>query len=155
MMGHHFETKTPHAFQCWGIAPRPKHRQQIVHPSAGAPLRDQDTGHRPRHRQHIVHLRVGVPLRDQDTGNKTYISVLGHFEINKSYIFVLGHHFETMTGNKTYILVLGHFETKTPSTNRTSLCWAPLRDQDTCNKSYILVLGHHFETKTPATNHTS
>ena len=66
-----------------------------------------------------------------------------------------------------------HFETKTPATNRTCLCWgsssrsrqrqrivhlsarAPLLDQDTSNKSYISVLGHHFETKTPATNRTS
>ena len=122
MLGH-FETKTPSTNRtslCWGTTSRPRHRQQIAHLSAGAPLRDQDTG-------------------------------------NKSYILVLGH----------------HFETKTPATNRTSYFWgttsrprhrqrivhlsagAPLRDQDTGNKSYILVLGHQFETKTPATNRTS
>ena len=122
MLGH-FETKTPSTNRtslCWGTTSRPRHRHQIVHLSAGAPLRDQDTG-------------------------------------NKSYILVLGH----------------HFETKTPATNRTCLCWgttsrsrhrqrivhlsagAPLRDQDTGNKSYISVLGHHFETKTPATKRTS
>ena len=118
------------------------------------------TTSRPRHWQQNVHLRAGAPLRDQDTGNNSYILMLGH-----------------------------HFETKTPATNRTSQCWgttsrprhrqrivhlsagAPLRDQDTgnksyilvlglrdqdtSNKSYILVLGHHFETKTPASNRTS
>ena len=171
MLGHHFETKTPstnRTSSCWGTTSRPRHRQQIVHVCAGAPLRNQDTGNksyilvlsRPRHRQQIVHLSAGAPLRDQDTGNKSYVLVLGH-----------------------------HFETKTPATNRTSQCWdttsrprhrqqivhlragVPLRDQDTGNKSYILVLGHHFEdtgnktyilvlghrfeTNTPATNRTS
>ena len=145
MLGHHFETKTPatnRTSQCWGTTSRPRHRQQTVHLSARAPL--------PRHRQQIVHLSAGAPLRDKDTGNR-----------------------DQDTGNKSYILVRGHhFETKTPSTNRTSQCWgttsrprhqqqivhlcagAPLRDQDTGNKTYILVLGHHFETKTPSTNRT-
>ena len=164
----HFETKTPPTNRtslCWGTTSRPRHREQIVHLSAGAPLRDQDTGNksyilvlghhfetktpatnrtcwcwgttsRSRHRQRIVHLSAGAPLRDQETGNKSYISVLGH-----------------------------HFETKTPATNRTSSCGTPLQNQDTSNrsyifvrehhfqdtgnKSYISVLGHHFDTKTP------
>ena len=122
-------------------------------------------------------LDAGASLRDRDTGNKSYILVLRHhFETQTpatnqdtgkiSLIFVLGYHFE-------YILVMGHhFETKTPATNRASSCWGTtsrprhwqqnvhlsagaFRDQDTINKSYILVLGHHFETKTPATNRTS
>ena len=75
VLGHHCETKTPSTKRsslCWGLTSRPRHRQQIVHLSAGAPLRDQDT----------VHLSAGAPLRDQDTGNKVYILVLvHHFEI--------------------------------------------------------------------------
>ena len=112
-----------------------------------------------------------MPFRDQDTGNKPYI-------------LVLGHHFQD-TGNKSYTQCWGtssrqrhpkqiiHLSAGASSTTRTSLCWgttsrprhlkqivhlcagAPLRDQDTGNKSYILELGHHFETKTPATNRTS
>ena len=115
-----------------GTTARPRHRQQIIHLSAGAPLR--------RHQQQNVHPSAGA-LRDQED------------TINKSYIFVLGN----------------HSETKTPATNRTFYCWgttsrprhrqqivhlssgAPLRDQDTGNKSYMVVLGHHFETKTPGT----
>ena len=31
----------------------------------------------------------------------------------------------------------------------------PATDQDTGNKSYIFVLGHRCETKTPSTNRTS
>ena len=151
MLGYHFETKTPATNRTslsWGTASRPRHQQQIVHLSTGAPFR--------RYRQQNVHLSVGpplrdqhlcawAPLRDQDTGNKLSILVLGH-----------------------------HFETKTPATDQdTGKCWAttarprhhqqivhlwagaPLRDQDTGNKLYILVLGHHFETKTPATHRTS
>ena len=138
MLGHHFETKTPATNRTclfWGTTSRPRYRRQIVH-CWGATSR-------PRHRQQIVHLNAWAPLRDQDTGNKSYILVLGH-----------------------------HFETKTPATKRISQCWcttsrprhrqqivhlsawAPLRDQDTGNKSYMFVLGHHFETKTPATNRT-
>ena len=144
VLGHHFQDTGNKSYtQCWGTSSRQRHPKQIIH------------------------LNVGASLRDQDTGNK-------------SHILVLGHHFESKTlatdqdtGNISYIFVLGyHFETKTPATNRTSQCWgttsrprhrqqivhlsagAPLRDQDTGNKSFILVLGHHFETKTPATNRT-
>ena len=145
MLGH-FETKTPSTNRtslCWGTTSRPRHRQQIVHLNAGAPLRDQDTGNksyifvlgyhfktktpatnrisqcwgtssRKRHPKQIIHLNAGASLRDQDTGNKSYILVLGH-----------------------------HFETKTPAT-----------DQDSGNISYIFALGYHFETKTLATNRT-
>ena len=149
MLGHHFETKTPatnRASSCWGATSRPRHRQQNVHLSAGAPLRNKDIG-------------------------------------NKSYILVLGHHFETKTpatirtsqcgGTTSKTPATNRTSTKTPATNRTCQCWGttsrprhrrqivhlsagvPLRDQDTGNKSYILVLGHHFETKTPATNRAS
>ena len=149
VLGHHFE---------------PRNHQQIVHICAGAPLRNQESGNKvyifvlgttskpnhrqqivylttpiPRHRQQIVHLRAGAPIRGQDTGNKSWSLVLGH-----------------------------DFEIKTPAINRRSQCLgttsrprlrqqivhlsagAPL-DQDTGNKSYILMLGHQFETKTPAT----
>ena len=171
----HFETKTPTTNRtslCGGTTSRPRHRHQIVHFSAGAPLRDQDTGKKshilvlgttsiPRHRQEIVHFCAGAPLRDQDTGNLTPRQMISS-----------GH----------------HFETKTPATKRTSSCWgttskprhrqqivslrarAPLprhRQKNrtfqcwgttsrqrhrthTGNKSYISVLAHHFEAKTPA-----
>ena len=127
LLGHHFETKTPatnRTSSCWGTTSKPRHRRQIVHLRAGAPLprhRQQivsqcwGTTSRQRHRNQIIPLNAGALLRDQDTGNKSYILVLGH-----------------------------HFETKTPAT-----------DQDTGNKSYIFVLGHQIETKTPATNRTS
>ena len=72
------------------------------------------------------------------------------------YILVLGHHFETKTPatkrtsqcwgttSKTPAKKRSHFETKTPSHIVHICAGAPLRDQDTGNKFYILVLGHHF-----------
>ena len=155
MLGHHFETKTPSTNRtslCWGTTSRPRHRQQIVHLSAGAPLR--------RHQQQNVHLSDGAPLRDQDTGNK-------------SYILVLGHHFETKTPatNRTFSCwgttsrprhrqQIVHLSAGAPlrrhrQQNVHLSAGPPLRGQDTGNKSYIFVLGHHRETKTPSTNRTS
>ena len=175
-LGHHVEAKataTNRTSQHGGATSRPKQRQQIVHLSIGAPLRDQsngnksymlDLGHhfetkatatnrtswnwgttsKPKQRQQVVHLSIGAPLRDQSNGNKSYIYSLGH-----------------------------HFETKATATNRTSFHWgttsrpkqrqqivhlsigAPLRDQSNGNKSYILAFGHHFEAKATATNRAS
>ena len=92
VLGHHFETKTPatkRTSQCWGTTSRPRHRQQIIHLSAGAAL-DHDIGNK----SYILvlghHFETKTPTSDQDTGNKSYIFVLGH-----------------------------DFETKPPATNRT------------------------------------
>ena len=154
VLGHHFETKTPatnRTSSCWGTTSRPRHRQQIEHLSAGA------------------------PLRDQDTGNKSYILVLGqHLTMTPaSNILVLGHHFETKTPatNRTsqcwgttsrprHRQQTAHLSEGAPlPRHRQQIvhlsAGAPLRDKDTENKSYILMLGHRSETQTPATNRTS
>ena len=80
-LGHHFETKataTNRTSWHWGTTSTPK----------------------PKQRQQIVHLSIGAPLRDQRNGNKSYILALGHHprdqsNDNKSIILALGHHFET------------------------------------------------------------
>ena len=157
-LGHHFEseaTATNRTSYNWGTTSRPKQRQQIVHLSIGAPLRDQSNGnkshilalgHHPETKATATNrtLSIGAPLRDQSHGNKSHILEWGH-----------------------------HFETKATATNRTSFHWgttsrpkqrqqivhlsigAPLRDQSNGNKSYVFALGHHFETKATATNRTS
>ena len=72
VLGNHFDIKIlaiNRRSQCLGTTSRPRLWQQIVHLSAGAPLRYQDTGTK----SHIL------PLQYQDTGNKSYILVLGHY----------------------------------------------------------------------------
>ena len=155
---HHFEAKataTSRRPYQWGTTSRPKQRQQIVHLSAGAPLRNQSNGnksdflllvHRFETKQPppIVHLSTGAPLRDQINGNKSYFLALGH-----------------------------HFEIKATATNRTFFHWgttsrpkqrqqialliigAPFRDESNCNKTYFLALGPHFELEATATNRSS
>ena len=177
ILGHRL-TKTPATNRTsQGTTSRPRHRQQIVHLSAGAPLRDQDTCNK-SYIFLLGHQLTKTPATNLHSGatNRTSSCLLGGVPLRGQD-----------TGNKLYILVLGHnFETKTATTNRASSCWgttskprhqqqivhlsagAPLRDHDTSNKSYILVLGHHFEdtgnktyifhhfeTKTPETNRTS
>ena len=219
MLRHHFETKTPATTpipQCWGTTSKPRHQQQIVHLNVGAPLRYQDpvnfcAGHRfettspARHRQQNVHLSTGPPFRTKKPStNRTYLcwrttsrprerqqsvhlcaGTTSKPKLRQQIVYLttpIPRHRQQIvhlragapirgqdTGNKSWILVLGHdFEIKTPPINRRSQCLgttsrprlrqqivhlsagAPL-DQDTGNKSYILMLGHQFETKTPAT----
>ena len=137
MLAHHFETKLPatnRTSECWGTTSRPRHRQQIVHISAGAPLRDQDTGNK----SYILVLG----LRDQDTSNK-------------SYIFVLGTTSRARHRQQIVHLSAGAPLRRHQQQNVHLSAGAPLRDQDTGNKSYIFVLGYHIESKTPATNRAS
>ena len=130
--------------------------RRVVH----IPIHTKNAQNFTRQRKQIVHLSAGAPLRNKDTGNK-------------SYILVLGHHFETKTPatNRTsscwgttskprHRRQIVHLRAGAPlPRHRQQIvhlsAGAPLRDQDTGNKSYIFVLGHHFETKTPATNRTS
>ena len=176
MLGNLFETPvTNRTSSCWGTTSRARHRQQIVHLSAGAPLQDQDTGNksyilvlghhfetktrqqtktpttnhtsscwgttsRPRHRQQIVHFSAGAPLRDHDTSNKSCISVLGTTSRPRHRQQLV--HLSAGTSRPrhqhqiVYLRAGHHFETKTQATKRTSLCWSTT-------------------SKTPATKHTS
>ena len=156
---YHFGAKataTNHTSLKWGTASRPKQRQQIVHPS------------------------IEAPLRNQSNDNKPYSLALEHHLENENNdepcVLEFGHHFETKAtatnrthdqsnSNKSLALL----ETKATATNRTSSHRGPLRDQSNNNKSHILALAdesngnkshilalwHHFEAKATATNHTS
>ena len=53
-------------------------------------------------------------------------------------------------GNKSYI-----FESGQRQHILNNIITAPLRNQTSSNKSYMLVLRHHVETKATATHHTS
>ena len=105
--GHHFETKataTNRTSFHWGTTSRPKQRQQIVH------------------------LSIGAPLRDQSNGNKSYVFALGHhFETKATATNRTSFHWGKIlrgqsNGNKSYILALRHHvePAKATATNRTS-----------------------------------
>ena len=109
--------------QHWSTTSRRKQRQHVF--ALGHHLRSptQQQQNVPlsiaTQRQQIVHLSIGAPLRDQSNGKQIlYILAVRHHSVdqsngNKSYISALGHQFGTKATQQPYILEMGHhFETK-------------------------------------------
>ena len=143
---------------------KPKQRQQIVHLSIGAPLRDQRNGNksyilalghhprpkqrqqidlfshwgttsRPRQRQQIVDLSIGAALREQSNGNKSYTSALRHHF--KTEAMATKESLSRYFGAKVYTIRVAF-----PIAKRAHLSiGAPLRNQGNLNKIVLLGTG--------------
>ena len=155
VLGHHFETKTPatnRTSQCWGTTSSQRHRKQIIHLNAGALMVREVRGRWAERAGRAKPFKISQ-LNGSARGPYNQVA-MNHWAPRPPPTLHPPPLFPIPAPLSPHPQSTHHqpLPAPNPSTTNPFPCPPSLRDQDTGNTSYILVLGHHFETKTPATN---